>query len=171
MVEHRKPGAFAQPVRDSRKENPRIGYRQRDLRFNQLCPGAIADITDRLAHGAIGVRGGEDLVARTQFEGAQHGVHAGGRIVDKHHVVRPCPDESGQLCGGFAQLTGQDFPQEQVRICLHALAPALGCLQDGARRRAERPVVEESHAGLEQKLALHSCAELDHSGLHFVANR
>src|SRR5258708_3208744 len=55
MVEHYKPGAFAQPVRDRRKKHPSVGDGQRDLGLNQLCPGAIADVTDRLTHGAVGM--------------------------------------------------------------------------------------------------------------------
>ena len=137
MAEHYKPGAFAQPVRDSRKKHPSVGDGQRDLRLNQLCPGAIADIANRLADGAIGVRRGEYLVVRTEFERAQHGVHTGGGIVDKHHVITPCLDESGQFCGSVAQLARQNFPQEQVGICFHMPAPLLGCLQDDAGRRAE----------------------------------
>ena len=93
--------------------------------------------------------GRQELVARLEGERAEDGVHARRGIRDEREVVGVGADEGGQLRAGAIEQPLQLPAEEPHRLALHPLAKPLLRLDDGARAGAERPVVEEGHAGVE----------------------
>src|SRR6266850_2400443 len=67
MVKHHKPCTAGDACLDRVYQAACLRDRQGDVGLDEPCTGPIADVADRLAHGAIGVRRGEYLVVRAEL--------------------------------------------------------------------------------------------------------
>ena len=97
----------------------------------------------------IAVDGEQDLVAGGEGEARQHRVAARCCVLDENIVV-PGPAETGSKALGRLAQQARQACEEIARMSLHAAAPGVLLRQDRARRCAERAVVEEREARIEE---------------------
>ena len=82
---------------------------------------------------------------------ARDDVDARGRVRDEGEVVRIGAEERAQSSARASSSAGsRSSGEERDRLPLHPLAPGVLRLEDGARRRAERPVVQEGDRRIER---------------------
>jgi hypothetical protein len=111
---------------------------------------AVRDHVDGVPAGLVGVVGDEDLVARGQPHGAQHGVHARGGVVNQGEVVRIAAKHPGQHTPRRVHPL-KAFPVEEGdRVRFHAVPPALLFGEHRGWRRAKGAVVQENDGGVKR---------------------
>src|SRR5581483_287041 len=124
--------------------------------------GAIADEAHRLAHGAVTLAVEQNLVARLEFERAQHDVGGSGSVLDENQVGRVGMQKARKLRDCRTQCLWQHVAEKTVGIGLHLGPPALGGRQHAEGWRPERAMIDEVNPGLEQELASKAPPEAAH---------
>jgi hypothetical protein len=121
--------------------------------------------------GTVGVVE-DDLVAPTERDRAQHGVHTGRGIVDEDEIVAPRSEKGGDRGRRLAQPERpagaarhiRELAQEKPRrLPLDLVANGLLRREHASRRRPHRAVVQVHGTRLEQPLFAHGMAEGRHS--------
>lgn len=103
----------------------------------------------RVACGVVLVVEHHDLVAWLESKAPGDDVDGGRGVVDEGEVVGIGAEEPRQLGAGRVQRRLEVAGEERHRLTLHPVAPRLLRREHRPRRRAERPVVEERHRGVE----------------------
>ena len=151
VVEQREPrarGHACEHALHDRRRPSRSGTGPRAV--TTRAPAPSGDELRRLPAGAVRVVGREDLVARRELERAQHRVDAAGRVADEGEVPGLGAQERRHLRARVGEPPAPVARQEVDRLALH-LAPQLPLpLEDRARARAERAVVQVRDVGVER---------------------
>ena len=113
-------------------------------------PVAPGHEVERVLAGAIGVIGGEELVARREGERAEHRVHPAGGVGDEGQVVGIGPHEGGQRAPRNLQTRIQLAAEEAHRLRFQLGAERGLMAQHLGRAGAVRAVVEEGDGGVER---------------------
>ena len=112
--------------------------------------GSISRALERVAGRGIGVVEQDDLVTAVKAQAAGDDVDAGGRVRDEGEVVRIGTQEPPKFLACVVERRLEVSSEERDGLALHPYTPPVLRLEHGARRRAERPVVEEGHRGVER---------------------
>jgi hypothetical protein len=92
-----------------------------------------------------------NLVAGLKLERSSGHVHAGRRVRDEDEIVSGRADERAQLGSRRGKQIGQAVLDELHRLPLELVLPLLVALEDDARARAERAVVQVDDVRVEKK--------------------
>ena len=110
-----------------------------------------------VGHGLQGVAGGgvgmveqHDLVAGLEPQAARDDVDAGRGVGDEGEVVGIGAEEGAQRRARLVERRLEVAGEEGHRLALHPRPPLVLRREHGARRRAERAVVQEGHGGVER---------------------
>ena len=108
-------------------------------------------------HAAVLRVAEQHLVARAEVERADDRVQRRARVRREGEVVRARPDVGREAAAGrVEQLRKAPLEGEKLdRLALQLALKALVGLEHGRRAGAERAVVQEHHAGIEEELLLH----------------
>ena len=104
-----------------------------------------------VAHGIVSVVGGEDLVARLERYGIDHGVDAGGGIGHEHDIIGPGTDQPGGRRPGDSQKIGELAGKKVDRLTLHLVLERALDIADRCGHGPKRAVVQKGHARVEKK--------------------
>lgn len=151
VTEKNHPRAVGDPLPEGL--HPGVGIRdgQREGLPHIPRAGLAADEAPGALHGTVLVIRGEDLVRRAQVQTAGHHVDRGRGIGDVHHVVRGDAQVGCQLGPGVCQQGGRLPSEKGHRLQLQRPLPRLVRLEDRARARPKRAMIEEDDIGVQQK--------------------
>ena len=152
-----------------------------NTRVRSVTPDQIASITssaDRIGHAhrlanvlravfraqeaprpierAVFVIGGQHFIAGTQIERSGDDVQAHGRVRHVHQIVGIRAEIAAQSRSGCQHQIVEAAAQEFHRLPFQFALPALILVEDRARTRAERAVIEKDDVGIEQKEIAHA---------------
>jgi len=147
VVDQREPRARAHRGEDRLHDLGRVRQRERHRGRNHAGTGAGRDIVEGPPAGAVGMVRGQDLVPGGERQGAQDGVHPGGRIADEREVVGAGADELPERRAHFREAPGEGPHQEVDRLRLEFRAQPPLVLEDLERTGAERAMVEIGDVG------------------------
>ena len=131
-----------------------LGRRARngEARGHQPGAGRIGRRLERVAGGWVGVVEQDDLVAGVEAQAARDDVDARGRVRDEGEVVRIGTQEPPEPLACVVERRLEVTGEERNGLALHPRTPRILGLEHGARRCAERPVVQEGHRGVERPM-------------------
>jgi hypothetical protein len=150
--------AAARPfdVRAEDDARARPGVELRERASNEGGARAFGDVLPEQLHAAVLGVAEKHLVARVQLERPCDRVQRGARVRGKSDVGGARSEQVRETdAGGLDQLREAPFERQELHGLSFELAlePLVG-LEYGRRAGTERAVIEEHHAGVEEKLFL-----------------
>jgi hypothetical protein len=158
MVDDRDPCAPRQRSANAGDDRCRLRPRERHLRLDHPRSRLLGDVADRVAHRRVAVRKHEDLVPGGECQRAEHGVAAGGGVLDKGDVAAVGADEGAEAFGRRPQSLRKDLEEKAVWLGLHAFSPLLLNLQYSTWCGPERAVVHMQPPPIQQPFVTHGLA-------------
>ena len=150
VVHHHEPGSRADGREDGVARDLGRRARNGEARGHQPGAGRIGRRLERVAGSRVGVVEQDDLVAGLEAQAARDDVDARGRVRDEGEVVRIGAEEPPERRARVVERRLEVTGEEGDGLALHPRTPRVLRLEHGARRRAERPVVQEGHRGVER---------------------
>ena len=121
-----------------------------DARGHQTGARGIGRRLKRVAGRGVGVVEQDDLVAGFEPQAACDDVDARRRVRDEGKIIRVGTKEPSKRGTSVVERRLEVVGEERDGLALHPRAPRVLGFEHGARGRAERPMVQEGHGGVER---------------------
>ena len=159
VINHRDARTPGQCRGNGGNDRRGVGAGKRNHRLGHPRAGALGHEPHRVAHRAVAVAEHQHLVVRRQTQRPQHGVAAGGGVVEEADVVAVRAEEHAEPRGGRHQSRLQPLMHEARGLRLELASPILLRRQHDARGCAEGTVIDGQPAPVQRPLVPHRAAK------------
>ena len=163
VVDDDETGAVVERPPEGIGDFGRVAERHRHRHLDDLRAASLGNEAKGVADRAVHVVGGNDPVPRREAERAKHRVHPARRVLEEDGALGSGPDEPGKRGSRLPDEARQLVHEEPGGLRLHAKAPLVLAIEELARRRAVRPVVEEHHVLFEREEVPERASVLRHA--------